>query len=264
MSSSCDSKSPFASPTSGEFADVVHTHWEKFYASEQARAAVAKNCSQFALFSLPYIQAACQGDEETTTARPFIELGCGTGRDFLFFHQHLRAPMFACDAAASAVQFVTSLFSSQDLAQSKQFASPEVFQCKFSQLGNQKQTPDLYGAIYARFVIHAIPASEALALFAWSAAHLTAGGVLCVEARSVNDALFGKGIPVEKEADAFISGHYRRFIRHSELNQQLTSVGFELLYSQESEGWSRYGDDDPVLIRCVAHWRGASDQSSKS
>jgi len=220
-------------------------HWEHFY--EKHSSEVAKDSSQFAAFAIQFFRSTFSSLPSEQCS--IMELGCGTGRDCRFFQSQCPdAQLYACDAATSSVKCTTSHF--QDLPPAQR---PTILHARFSQLSSLVDLlPAAFAVIYARFVIHAIAADEASLVLKWSADHLLPGGILCVEVRSVNDALYGKGSPVDGEADAFVCGHYRRFIRHRELEAMLAQLGLVLEYSAESLGWSKVGDDDPMLIRIIA------------
>ena len=69
----------------------------------------------------------------------------------------------------------------------------------------------------------------------------------------MNSDLYGVGIPAGK--DAFINGHYRRFIRMEELVLELQGLGFTIEDAIEMDGVAVYKDDNPVVVRVVARKR---------
>ena len=75
-------------------------------------------------------------------------------------------------------------------------------------------------------------------------------GKFLLEVRSVKDDLYGKGKQVER--DAFVTTHYRRFIRLDELLDELKDVGFKIKYSIEQNGLAIFKDEDPIVIRICA------------
>ena len=84
----------------------------------------------------------------------------------------------------------------------------------------------------------------------WAYNSLVTDGKFCIEVRSVKDEFFGQGTEVEK--DAFITDHYRRFVRIDEMLDELKHIGFNIEYSIESKGLAVYKDEDPSIIRIVA------------
>lgn len=70
-------------------------------------------------------------------------------------------------------------------------------------------------------------------------------------------AQFGTGLFLECRSDKDdispkIENHFRRPINKSKLEDELKSLGFWINYSAEQRGWSKVGDDDPLLIRIKA------------
>ena len=84
----------------------------------------------------------------------------------------------------------------------------------------------------------------------WIYRNINDGGKFLLEARSVKDDLYGKGKQVE--SDAFVTTHYRRFIRLDKLLDELKDIGFKIKYSIEQKGLARFKDEDPIVIRICA------------
>jgi hypothetical protein len=80
--------------------------------------------------------------------------------------------------------------------------------------------------------------------------------LLCIEARTVLDPLYGVGENVGR--NAFLAStthseqHYRRFIVLGELISALHQLKFEIVFSGQQSGWAKYQDEDPVVLRIVA------------
>jgi len=108
------------------------------------------------------------------------------------------------------------------------------------------------GTMYSRFTLHAIRKEDASSCLKWAYDNLDKNGILCIEARSTKGDLYGKGTPVEGEKDAFIYGHYRRFINGIELTQELEELGFVIDKFIEEKGVAVFRDDDPVVVRVIA------------
>lgn len=206
-------------------------YWNRFYS--QAHQELEAPSS----FALHVVDGMAPGTK-------LFELGCGNGRDALFFASRGLA-VTACDRSKVAVE---TLQGRPDLGR---FAiRPEFLVADFLELGTAYQgaAPDV---VYSRFTLHAVPANVQTAALAWARRALAPGGRLLVEVRSVNGSLYGKGEPAER--DAFLhDGHYRRFVRLEELTAELTGLGFSIDSATESSGVAVYRDDDPVVIRLIA------------
>jgi SAM-dependent methyltransferase len=209
---------------------VGNDYWDGFYA---VRHPDIEAPSSFAIACLPVIPS------DATV----FELGCGNGRDALFFAAAGRR-VVAIDRSASAIEYVRSRAAIMALA-----LPPRLVAADFSDLaGTWVNEIDV---VYSRFTMHAVPESVADGMLAWAQKALRPGGRLLIEARSVLGALYGVGSPAGR--DAFIhDGHFRRFIRRDELERSVLDLGFEIESSVESDGLARHLDDDPVVIRLIA------------
>jgi hypothetical protein len=48
-----------------------------------------------------------------------------------------------------------------------------------------------------------------------------------------------------------MTDHYRRFIDSQTFRNKLLLLGWEIVYFEESNGLAVFGDEDPVVARCV-------------
>lgn len=175
----------------------------------------------------------------TCTDKSLIDLGCGNGRDSLFFaSQGLQViGIDASDAAIAKlrkdIDMKNTLFICDDFVNSTALYQKEV------------------DYVYSRFTMHAITKESERKVLENAYNVLKAGGSLFVEARSVNDSIFGIGKQVEE--NAFIhDGHYRRFINLDEFVVSCKEVGFKILYAKESDEFAPLGSQKPTCIRVVA------------
>ena len=170
--------------------------------------------------------------------REMVELGCGNGRDTVFF-------------AAQGLQITALDMSQEAVSQLQSRGIPNAeFLCGDFVNSNVHQA-DSYDYAYSRFTIHSINQNQEQVLLGNVFRGLRPGGKLFIEVRGVNDPLYGKGKPVERNA-FFYDNHYRRFIVLGELVESLERHGFRVEYAQERTGFAPYGNDDPPVIRVVA------------
>lgn len=174
----------------------------------------------------------------TEAGKHIVELGCGNGRDAVFFaRQGLRVT--ALDMSSEAItQLKSRNIPNADFRQGD-FVNSDIHQ------------PESYDYAYSRFTIHSINCNQQQVLLGNVFNGLRTGGKLFIEVRSVHDPLFGKGKQVERNA-FFYDNHYRRFIVLDELTESLERRGFLVEYAQERTGFAPYGNDDPPVIRIVA------------
>ena len=170
--------------------------------------------------------------------KALIDLGCGNGRDSLFFAGQ-GMQVVAIDLSRSAIDQLN-----------RQPVENARFLCG-DFIASDIHQPDSYDYAYSRFTIHAINQKQETMLLQTMFRALKPGGKFFIEVRSVNDPLYGKGKAVERNA-FFYDNHYRRFIVRDELAKNLESCGFRVEYVKEQTGFAPYGNDDPPVIRVVA------------
>lgn len=209
---------------------MFREYWDQFYAKPHPEL---REPSAFARFCAELIPASAS----------LFELGCGNGRDALFFARSGVA-VTACDQSATAIDRLTTVVATADGWP----IPPRFFVRRFEDLVDD----GLHDAIYSRFTLHTVDSPTALQVLHWAHRNLRPGGRLLIEARTVKDDLYGIGEASGR--DAFINdGHYRRFVRTEELAADLAEVGFEVRQLTEGKGFATFGSDDPVVVRAIAH-----------
>lgn len=170
--------------------------------------------------------------------KTLVDLGCGNGRDALFFAgQGLQ--VLAIDLSGSAIDQLNQMPVENARFLCGDFIASDVHQ------------PEIYDYAYSRFTIHAINQKQERMLLGSMARALKPGGKFFIEVRSVHDPLYGKGEALERNA-FFYDNHYRRFLVLDELTEALRQAGFRIEYAREQTGFAPYGNDDPPVIRVVA------------
>ncbi len=170
-----------------------------------------------------------------------IELGSGNGRDAIFFahHQH---DVTAIDQSTAAINIEKKNIDTK-IAQYLHPKALDFVQEDYSRYGK-------IDAFYSRFTIHSITASDELLLLPKIYKALDNGGLFCIEVRTVKDSLFGIG--EDCGGNTFITNnHKRRFIDSKVFKQQVSELGFKLLYFVERNNLSIYKEDNPVLMRLI-------------
>lgn len=195
--------------------------WKAYYQKHKDPA----GASLFANFVLPFLQPGEQ----------LLEIGCGNGRDSVFFAQHGVA-VSAIDQIEEEVVYLNQKYE-------------EVPNLKFQagNMGDLSTMPAQY--IYSRFSIHSVNREIETQVFKWAADSLATNGLFFIEVRSILDELCGQGTEVGKYE--YVTDHYRRFIEVKEIQQKALDHGFRILYCLESAGLAPYKTEDPVVIRLV-------------
>lgn len=169
-----------------------------------------------------------------------IDLGCGNGRDSLLFATK-NIKVTAIDAADEIIDYLNSIyFDNKNL---KFVCDDFVTTHEFF----RKQ----YEYCYSRFSLHAINDIQERILVKNVYFSLLQGGKFFIEARSINDDLYGKGKQIG-ENEFIHNGHYRRFIALEELKEHLITVGFKINYVEESRKFAIYNGETPSIIRIIA------------
>jgi SAM-dependent methyltransferase len=172
-----------------------------------------------------------------------IDYGCGNGRDAFLFAQVCTT--LGVDVSENAI--LANKKRSTETGKEKNLAFNLL--SKESKLEKYFETflPNIF---YARFVFHALNEETESRILKLISQQLPLDGLLCAEMRTVNDPLYFKGIKISKNERIY--GHYRRFIDAKDFLKKLRDLNFSILFSEESQGLSIVGDDNPVLLRVIA------------
>lgn len=169
-----------------------------------------------------------------------MELGCGNGRDSMYFLAKGHS-VTAIDGSDEAIDILEKRIGNNEKAL---FVCDDFVKC---QALYQMQ----YDCIYSRFTLHAITDDQEDELLTNVKEALSSGGILCIEARTIHDEIYGRGIKVGHNAYEY-NDHFRRFIDVDEFRGKLNAMGFDVEYIEEAQGFSKTDDSDPVLMRVIA------------
>ena len=196
-----------------------------------------------------------QSPQETqnteSNAPSLLELGCGNGRDSLYFANN-SIDTTAIDQVQEEVEYLNDYVASllekdkssqkdtnttdtnanaESLSQSKtqktNIQNNPHFLCgDFTQLdsfGFQQQ----FDCIYSRFTLHSVNKAQQDKTLADCLKYCKDGGILAIEVRGEKNSLCGKGKAVENESNAFIyDNHYRRFLNFTQTLQEIETLRF--------------------------------------
>ncbi|MCI8210528.1 hypothetical protein AUC61_13385 [Pseudomonas sp. S25] len=201
------------------------SYWDAFYGSKKKGAPAYP--SQFAAFAI----------NELTDVDGVIEFGCGNGRDSEFFAAY-GFDLLGVDASAEAIE----LCRSRSIHEHANY-----MQCQAAAARDQI-TAFLAGkrkiAVYARFFLHAIDEAEANAFLDLLGTLLPSQSQVLFEYRTVDDASQDK---------TFGTDHYRRFLDHAVVLENIERAGFTVTYQIEGRGLAKFRTEDAKVGRCVAH-----------
>lgn len=204
-------------------------YWTEYYAKNSKPT----NASTFAEFILPKL----------SENKNLIELGCGNGRDSIYFAQN-NLNVIAVDQVEDEMNYLNENHKEDNIN----------FVCDdFTDLINTgsdliKNTDFDY--VYSRFTFHSINEVKEDRTLDWIESNLYEGGYFLLEARSMNDPMFKQG-KVLSETENFTT-HYRRYMDLDKIINKLESRNFEIMYKIEDNNLAVYKDDNPYVIRIIA------------
>lgn len=199
-------------------------YWNNFYCD-------ARNISEPSLFATTI-------GKQLLPEKNLLELGCGNGRDSLYFY-HLGLNVTAIDASDIIIKKLQNDYPYGNIC----FICDD-FVCSPTIFAGQ------YDYCYSRFTIHSINEEQESEVIKNVYKVLKDGGKFFIEVRSVNDKICGKGKKIGRNSYIY-EGHYRRFIVKEELEQKMINVGFDVEYSEEKEGFAPFKNTNPPIIRLI-------------
>ncbi len=200
-------------------------YWNKYYEDRRA----PEEASLFAEWVVKRMEAG----------KNLLELGCGNGRDSIFFYKN-GINVIAVDASEKTINQLRDKYQEDNIC----FICDD-FVCSPSIFISQ------YEYVYSRFSLHAINEEQETEVVNNVYNVLKSGGTFYIEVRSVKDDLYGKGKKVGKDS-FFYEGHFRRFLRIDKLEKKLIKCGFTIIYSKEERGFAPYNGSNPPIIRIIA------------
>lgn len=201
-------------------------YWSNFYATHTE---IPKTPSMFAQYLI--------SQKYNVSNQTILELGCGNGRDSMYFSKN-NLNVTAIDQCENTTSILNKL--------------PNVrsFSADFTNLKDEQFDVN-FDIIYSRFTMHSIDDDGEIRTLDWISNNLKSGGLFCIEARTLKDPLCGKG---EDKGNNiwFYNNHHRRFLDANNFKNKLKTLGFDLLFFEEKNGFAVYKDEDPIVLRCIA------------
>jgi len=215
-------------PPMGEETPEAREHyWDEYYAARTTT--IRRLPSQFAVFVAG----------ELEQRHRIIELGCGNGRDSMFFASYGH-DVVGVDASHAAIDGCRTM--AQALGERATFIVSRIEDPELAGLVRGETGPRL---VYARFFLHAITEPEEDALLGLASAITEAGDLLAVEYRTVRDS---SGAKVTEQ-------HYRRFVLPAAFEARALGRGFDVIYSVEGFGFAKFRQDDAYVARTLLRRR---------
>lgn len=205
---------------------TTQSYWNEYYSARMEPSVP----SQFAAFVL----------NEFRKSEQFVDIGCGDGRDALFFASFGK-PVLGIDGSTEAVAFCSAVADERGLT-SASFSTLDV-----SDAAACKAMADKYAGlwsdavIYARFFLHAIDETSEDNFLKLAHALMGPDGRICIEFRTLRD----------QHQMKVTESHYRRFIDPVLFVQKAARLGLVSKYLAEGFGFAKYKQDDAHVARVV-------------
>lgn len=174
-----------------------------------------------------------------TPAKNILELGCGNGRDSLYF-LGLGLNVVAIDSSDGVIAQLKEKYEENNI-----YFICDDFVSSSAIFSGQ------YDYVYSRFTLHAITEEQETEVLHNVYKVLKKNGLFFIEVRSVNDELYGQGEKVGENSYIF-DGHFRRFIKMKALVNKMKLIGFEMVSAVGKRGFAPFQGSNPPIIRIIA------------
>jgi len=203
-------------------------YWNKIYANK----AIENDNSPFAEFCLKnYFNAG----------GTVVDIAGGNGRDSIYFYNN-NINVHLIDQSLNKKHIKEKLKQIPDNKYKFSLYRDNILDFDYNKI-------PIIDFFYLRWILHAINEEEEEMLLKKLSSKLLPEGLICIEARTTNDHLFGVG---ENLGDnSYFTDHFRRFIDLKKFLKKVKSYNLECIYSVESDGYSILKKDNPVLMRAI-------------
>ena len=200
------------------------SYWDNFY----TKKFLIKKETSFAKFSLPKLKLFNYS---------IYDLGCGNGRDTGFFSKN----NLSCVGIDKSKQAILSN-KKKNIFSHQKFISGNF--CNYFDNKNIKED----FIVYSRFTWHSINYIDEKNLIRTLKKQKNLKFIF-IEARTINDGIYGKGKNVGKHE--YATTHYRRFIDAKDLRKKISSFS-KIIYFKESKNLAKHKRENPCLLRLIA------------
>ena len=198
-------------------------YWNKFYSGADSKLLIP---SQFGAFiAMEYL-----GKLQTV-----IDIGCGNGRDSIFFGS-LGFNVVGIDASKNAIEQIK-----KNIAFNTKFLVGDISDKNLKD--KLKKIISISGIklIYSRFFLHAITENQELDFWSLINKISKKGDCMALEFRTEKDKKLTKSTP----------DHYRRFVSTSKVISKALNIGYTCEYQVEGFGYAKYKNDDAYVSRLL-------------
>ena len=174
-----------------------------------------------------------------------LDLGCGNGRDALYFARETQAHILALDSSKVAIQKLkteTQIAGIESLISAEQYDFESDSMLEFDEAIFMNSLAEQTIVVYARFLIHALTEEGEEGFWRLVDSLLArdpASLYLALEYRTPRDAELPKQTP----------SHYRRYAEPAEIRAKAEKRGLSVFLEKEATNLSVYGSDNAFLCR---------------
>lgn len=171
-----------------------------------------------------------------------IELGCGNGRDSIFFSSN-KIPVLGVDLSKIAIENLNNLFLDNSKFFNCDFANIEAIDSTLKEFAENK-----IKVFYSRFSMHCVNETVEDHLLNWIRNQMRNEDMFFIETRTTEDELFKVGIETD---GGYFTDHYRRFIDYRKFENKINQIGFEVDFQILDRGLAKYKEEDPKIMRFI-------------
>ena len=214
------------------FTNGNQNFWDSYYANQLSNRVWVDTPSGY---------ATLVGGQTAERGR-LLDIGCGNGRDGLYFAT-LGHQVTLADYSAQALQVVRETAVRRGL----EIATEQVSVSSFPDVARFKRDhAGKFEVVYARFFLHAIDEMSQRNLLELAHCVLAPGGRFQLEYRCApRDGTQQQDIEYENGV------HYRRMVNVDVFEQEAVELGFAVDYSETGFGMAKYKSEDPLITRCT-------------
>ncbi len=196
-------------------------YWESYY-SQHRRNEVPSN---FAVFVSNFLMKGSH----------LLELGCGNGRDSIYFSKREGLTITALDQCQNEIDDLNS-----EGIKNINFLAHDF---------TEYAAKDTFEYIYSRFTLHSVDMEGERRTFVNAYNSLKPGGLFFIEVRSIFDELMGEGKEVGEYE--YITDHYRRFVEIEQMISNGKAAKLTPIFVQQDKDLAPFKSENPIVIRLI-------------
>ena len=203
-------------------------YWNSFYGEKFSMAVPSQFCVLVAT--------------EAPKQRPFVEFGCGNGRDAKYMASQ-GFQVFAGDLSDKSIRTMQKDASTNATFQVCDVSNPNHVQSLVQEArANATEDENNSLTLYNRFFLHSLDEEQELEYLEALADATLPGDTLYMEFRCSLDA------PLAKEHG---KSHFRRYVETEKLVELVQSLGFKVKYQITGQGMAKFKAEDPFVSRVI-------------